>query len=49
MLVWFDDNQATAEEAAVEFLKQYPLLWSKWVTPEVAEKLTTELTKDLLD
>ena len=49
MLVWFDDNQATAEDAAVEFLKQYPLLWSKWVTPEVAEKLTTELTKDLLD
>ena len=43
MLVWFDDNQATAEEAAIEFLIRHPLLWASWVTPAAAEKILKSL------
>ena len=39
MLVWFDDNQATAAEAAVQFLTMYPEIWETWVTPEAAKKI----------
>lgn len=43
MLVWFDDNQATAAEAAVEFLTVYPEIWETWVTPEAAKKIHKSL------
>ena len=43
MLVWFDDNQATAAEAAVEFLTMYPEIWETWVTPEAAKKIHKSL------
>ena len=43
MLVWSDDNQATADEAAVEFLRQHPEIWTKWVTPEAATRITASL------
>jgi glycine betaine/proline transport system substrate-binding protein len=43
MLVWSDDNQATAEEAAVEFLRQHPEIWTAWVTPEAATRITASL------
>ena len=43
MLVWFDDNQATAAEAAVEFLNMYPEIWETWVTPEAAKKIHKSL------
>lgn len=43
MLVWADDNQATAEDMAVEFLKRHPEIWTTWVTPEAAEKITESL------
>ena len=43
MLVWSDDNQATAEEAAVEFITRHPEIWTKWVTPEAATRITASL------
>lgn len=43
MLVWADDNQATAEDMAVEFLKQHPEIWTTWVTPEAADSITESL------
>ena len=43
MLVWSDDNQATSEDAAVEFLNRYPEIWTTWVTAEAASKITKSL------
>lgn len=43
MLVWSDDNQATSEDAAVEFLNRYPEIWTTWVTTEAANKITKSL------
>jgi glycine betaine/proline transport system substrate-binding protein len=43
MLVWSDDNQATAEDAAVEFLNRYPEIWTTWVTTEAADNITKSL------
>lgn len=43
MLVWFDDNQATAEEAAIEFLIRHSDIWASWVTPAAAEKILRSL------
>ena len=43
MLVWFDDNPATAAEAAVEFLTMHPEIWETWVTPEAAKKIHKSL------
>jgi len=43
MLVWADDNQATAEESAIHFLTTYPEVWETWVTPEVAGKISATL------
>jgi len=43
MLVWSDDNQATSEDAAVEFLNRYPEIWTTWVTTEAADKITKSL------
>lgn len=42
-LVWIDDNQATAEDSAMYFLNTYPEIWTKWVTPEAATKITASL------
>lgn len=43
LLAWMTDNQATGEEGARHFLKEQPDLWTKWVTPEVAEKVKASL------
>ena len=43
MLVWSDDNQATSEDAAVEFLNRYPEIWTTWVTTDAASKITRSL------
>ena len=43
MLVWMDANQATAEDSALHFLNTYPEVWTKWVTPEAATKITASL------
>jgi len=43
MLVYMSDNQATGEDAAYYFLEEHEDIWGAWVTPEVAEKVKSEL------
>ena len=43
VLAWKDKNQATAEETAEHFLKNYAEVWGKWVTPEAAKKVKAAL------
>lgn len=43
LMAWMTDNQASGEEGAKEFLKTQPELWTKWVSPEVAEKVKASL------
>ena len=43
MLLWMDDNQATAEQSALHFLNTYPEIWTKWVTPKAAKKVKASL------
>ena len=43
MLVWSDDNQGSASDAAVEFLKSHKKVWTSWVTEEAAEKISSAL------
>lgn len=43
LLAWMADNQATGEEGAKYFLKNNEDLWTKWVSPEVAEKVKASL------
>ena len=42
-LVYMKDESASAEQAAVWFLKNYEDLWTGWVTPEVAAKVKAAL------
>ncbi|PSJ63023.1 ABC transporter substrate-binding protein [Pseudaminobacter soli (ex Li et al. 2025)] len=39
LLAWMTDNQATGEEGAKHFIKTGEDIWTKWVSPEVAEKV----------
>ena len=43
MLVWMGENQADGSEAAIEFLKTQPEVWSKWVSKDVADKIKSSL------
>jgi len=43
MLAWMSDNQAAGEDGAKEFLKKYPDVWTKWVSPEAAENIKAAL------
>ena len=43
VLAWMDANQGTNEDAAKYFLETYPDMWTKWVSPEVAEKVRAAL------
>lgn len=43
MLVYMSDNQATGEDAAYHFLETESDIWTKWVSPEVAEKVKAAL------
>ena len=43
VLAWMDSNQGTNEDAAKYFLKTYPDMWTKWVAPDVAEKVKASL------
>ncbi len=43
MLVYMGDNQADGVDAAYEFLAKYPDVWTKWVSPEAAEKIKSGL------
>lgn len=39
VLAWKDENNATAEEAAVYFLRTYPEVWSSWLSDDARGKL----------
>ncbi len=43
VLAWQEDNQATAEDAALYFLETYPELWTAWVPAEVADRVKSSL------
>lgn len=43
MLVYMGDNQASGEDAAVEFLLKHENVWSKWVPADVAKKVKKSL------
>ncbi|MTI08961.1 ABC transporter substrate-binding protein [Curvivirga aplysinae] len=42
-LKWMDENQASGEEAAEEFLTNYEAEWTPWVTKDVADKVKAAL------
>lgn len=46
LLIYSNDNQASPTDVAIEFLKSHKETWSKWVTPEAAEKLGLNVTLD---
>jgi len=39
MLVYMQANQADGADAAVEFMKKYPEIWSTWVASEIVSKI----------
>ncbi|KAB0682656.1 ABC transporter substrate-binding protein [Aureimonas leprariae] len=43
LMAWMTDNQATGEDGAKYFLKNNEDLWTKWVSPEAAEKIKSSL------
>ena len=43
LLAWMTDNQATGEDGAKYFLENNEDIWTKWVSPEVAEKIKSSL------
>lgn len=43
ILAWQVDNQGTNEDAARYFLETMPDVWTKWLSPEVAEKVKAAL------
>jgi glycine betaine/proline transport system substrate-binding protein len=43
MVAWGDDNKADAEATAVHFLESNEDIWTKWVSPEIAEKVRASL------
>ena len=43
LMAWMTDNQASGEEGAKQFLKENEDLWTKWVSPEAAEKIKASL------
>ncbi len=43
MLVYMGEEQATGEDAAIEFLSTKGDVWTKWVSPEVAAKVKAAL------
>ena len=43
ILVYMGDNQAGGKDAAVEFLKKYETVWTKWVPADVASKVKAGL------
>ena len=43
VLAWMSDNQADNADTAKYFLKTYPDVWAKWVSPEAATKIKADL------
>jgi glycine betaine/proline transport system substrate-binding protein len=42
-MAWMTDNQATGEDGAKYFLKNYEPVWTKWVAPDTAAKIKAAL------
>lgn len=43
ILAWMNENQAKGDDAAQHFLTENQDIWTKWVSPEVAEKVKAAL------
>jgi glycine betaine/proline transport system substrate-binding protein len=43
VMAWMTDNQATGEDGAKYFLKNYEPVWTKWVSPDTAAKIKAAL------
>jgi glycine betaine/proline transport system substrate-binding protein len=43
LMAWMTDNQASGEDGAKHFLKENEDVWTKWVSPEAAEKIKASL------
>lgn len=43
LLAWMQANQATGKDGAHYFLKRFPEVWSVWVSPDVAERVSAGL------
>jgi glycine betaine/proline transport system substrate-binding protein len=43
MLVWMNENQASGEDTAYEFLSTYPEVWENWVTVQGANLIKKAL------
>ncbi|MGB3814397.1 MAG: ABC transporter substrate-binding protein [Shinella sp.] len=43
ILAWMGENHGTTEAGARHFLETYPDMWTKWVAPDVAEKVKAAL------
>ncbi|NTE68173.1 ABC transporter substrate-binding protein [Agrobacterium tumefaciens] len=43
VLAWMNENQATGADGAEHFLKENKDIWTKWVSPEAAEKIEASL------
>ena len=43
LMAWMTDNQASGEDGAKHFLKENADIWTKWVSPEAAEKVKAAL------
>ena len=44
-LAYMQENKASADQAAVDFLKGHPGIWTKWLTPEQAGRVKAALGK----
>ena len=43
LMAWMTDNQASGEDGAKHFLKENADIWTKWVSPDAAEKVKAAL------
>jgi len=43
MLLWMQENQATGKQGALHFLKNYPEIWKRWVSEDMAAKIEATL------
>ncbi len=43
MLAYMADQQATGEDAAIEFLVKHEDVWAKWVSTDAAKKIKASL------
>ena len=44
---WMNKNNATADEAAVHFLKTWPSVWTSWVPKDVAQRVQAAIAQNV--